>query len=189
MIDMEKNTVSVKAPNAAAFWAMIMSNGGVTVVSGQVISAKSDKNKYNFDFDSYGNLISVEGDIITLLCTATDGNGNTGESEATLPSDMLKSDVSEATSFDGEEFTGWHKNYPNPFDRLTTIEYRLEKPAFVNISIFDQTGRMVEQLASKQMPEGVHEIKWDATRQKPGIYFYRIEYDGNQFSAKMILQR
>ncbi len=40
---MKKNTVSVKAPVAAAFWASNLSNSGVAVVDGQVISAKSGK--------------------------------------------------------------------------------------------------------------------------------------------------
>ena len=202
VIDVKKKTVDVKAPDAAGFWAMVMSNGGVVVNKGQVISAKYDKNKYKFSFDSEGNLVSVEGNTVTLRCNAVDSHGNIGEGEATLPSDllqslagepelpsdMLKSVASEATGFSGDRMTGWHRNYPNPFKRITTIEYRLGKSAFVNITVFDQTGRTVEQLANKQMQEGVHEVTWNATQQKPGIYYYRIVYDGYQFSNKMILQ-
>ena len=188
-IDMEKNTVSVKAPNAAAFWASVIANGGVEVDDGQVISAKSDKNKYKFSFDAAGNLVSVEGDIVTLRCTATDSNGNTGESEATIPSDKLKSVEINAGDFIGEELMSFHRNYPNPFDRYTTIEFKLENSAFVNVTVFDQTGRKVEQLLSKQMPEGIHEIRWDVKQNNPGIYMYRIEYDRNVFSDKMILKQ
>ena len=188
-IDIIKNVVSVKAPNAAAFWATILSNGGVIVDDGQVISAKYDKNKFKFSFDAVGNLISVEGNVVTLQCKATDGNGNTGISEATLPPNMLKSAEISASYANEEISTALHRNYPNPFDRMTTIEYRLEKPAFVNIAVFDQTGRLIKELASKQMPTGMHKINWDATQNKPGIYFYRIEFDGNQLSNKMILLR
>src|SRR5690606_12718489 len=35
-IDVKKNSVSVSAPDAAAFWAMIQANGGVEVTEGQV---------------------------------------------------------------------------------------------------------------------------------------------------------
>lgn len=201
MIDVKKNTVSVKAPDAAAFWAMILANGGVEVNDEQVIKAKYDKNKYKFSFDAAGNLLSVEGNEVTLRCTATDSNGNTGESEATLPSDllqslaskpvspsdMLKSVTSEASGFNGDLLTVWHRNYPNPFNQGTTIEYKLETPAFVKVSILDQTGRMVRELSVKQMPAGVQQITWDATQHQPGIYFYRIAYDGNQLTGKMLL--
>jgi hypothetical protein len=203
VIDVKKNTVSVKAPDAAAFWATVMANGGVEVANGQVIKAKYDKNKYKFSFDSEGNLLSVEGNEVTLRCTATDNYGNTGESEATLPSDflqslasetelpsdMLKSMTSGASGFNEDEVVGWHRNYPNPFDQMTTIEYQLEKSAVVNITVFDQAGRMVEVLEGRQMPEGVHKVTWDATQQKPGIYFYRIANDGKFLSGKMVLLR
>ena len=200
-IDVKKNTVSVKAPNAAAFWAMIMANGGVKVNDGQEIRAMYDKNKYKYSFDAAGNLISVAGDVVTLRCTATDSNGNTGESEATLPadlmqplagepllpSDLLKSATSEVSGFNGDVQAGWHRNYPNPFNQATTIEYKLETPAFVKVSIVDQTGRMVRELSARQMPAGVQQITWDATQHQPGIYFYRITYNGNQLTGKMIL--
>ena len=188
-IERKKNTVSVKAPDAASFWASVLANGGVTVSNGQVIRAKGDKNKYKFSFDSGGNLVSVEGDIVTLRCTATDGNGNTSMDEATIPPSMLKSADAEIANSDGEEFNGLFRNYPNPFAQETTIEFRLEKPSFVNVTIYDMAGRKVEELASKQMPAGIHEIVWNAKQNKTGVYYYRIEYDGDTFSNKMILQR
>ena len=200
-IDVKKKTVSVKAPDAGAFWAMIVSNGGVEVVDGQVINAKYDKNKHKFSFDSQGNLVSVAGDVVTLWCTATDSNGNTGEGEATLPSellqsltgepalasDILKSGTSEPSGLNGNELTGLHRNYPNPFSRITTIEYELEAPAFVTVFIFDDGGRMVQELSARQMPAGVQQVNWEAANRKPGIYFYRIAYNGNQLTGKMLL--
>jgi hypothetical protein len=185
MIDTEKNTVSVKAPDAAAFWAMIMTIEGVPVDNDQVISAKDDKNKYKFSFDKDGNLISVAGDIVTLRCTATDSNGNTGVAEATLPDDMLKSLESMAGSFDGEDFSDWHRNYPNPFTQSTTIEFMMEKSALVNVYIIDQVGGLVERLESRVMPTGINDVTWDASKYNPGMYFYRIEYEGRQVTGKM----
>ena len=201
VIDVKKKTVDVKAPDAAAFWAMIMTNGGVEVNNGQVIKAKYDKNKFKFSFDSEGNLVSVEGNIVTLLCTATDSHGNTGEGEATLPSDFLrsldvesqlesdrlKSMTSETIVNHGNEVVGWHRNYPNPFVQKTTIEYQLETPAFVTVSVYDQTGRKIQELSGKQMPAGVQEISWDAANRNPGIYYYRIVYNENQLTGKMLL--
>ena len=85
-----------------------------------------------------------------------------------------------------ENFTGLHRNYPNPFSQSTTIEYRLEQSSFVNIYVFDQMGRMVEQLESRLMPEGLHRITWDASSSNPGIYFYKIQFDENLVSGRMI---
>jgi len=189
-IDMEKNTVSVKAPDAAAFWAAVLSNGGVEVQDGQVIKAKYDKNKYKFGFDAQGNLISVEGNIVTLRCSATDANGNTGVSEATLPVEQMqtsqKSVSTDGIISDRNDLISYHQNYPNPFNAKTLIRFKLNIQAQVSISIYDQTGRLVQELSSKQMPAGIHQISWDATGQKPGIYYYRILYNNYQVSGKMI---
>jgi hypothetical protein len=185
MIDKEKNTVTVKAPNALAFWTMILTKAGVPVNDGQVIVAKGDKNKYKFDFDKNGSLVAVAGEIVTLRCTAADGNGNTSVAEATLTSGLLKSDESIAGNFNDEGSAGSYRNYPNPFTQSTTIEFVLDKPAFVNVSVLDQVGRIIEHLESKVMPEGVHKISWDASQHDPGIYFYRIEVDGNPVTGKM----
>lgn len=200
-IDVKKNMVSVSAPDAAAFWATILSDGGVMVTEGQVIRAMYDKNKHKFSFDKKGNLISVMGDVVRLRCTATDIHGNTGTGEATLPMDGLKSAVDEPvlafselkpvtagfSDFNVDEPAVLHRNYPNPFARSTTIEYTLDAPAFVNVSVFDNAGRMVQELAASQMPAGVQQITWDAYSYKPGIYFYRVVVNNNLLTGKMLL--
>ncbi len=198
VIDVKKKTVDVKAPDAAAFWAAIVANGGVEVNSGQVIKAKYDKSKFKFSFDSEGHLVSVEGNIVTLLCTATDTYGNVGEGEAVLPPEMLqqltedptvalKSVAGDASGFNDVVSSRWHRNYPNPFTRQTTIEYQLDEPAYVLVSVFDAGGRRIQELSAKQMPAGIQQVTWHAGTRKPGIYYYRITYDGNQFSGRMLL--
>jgi hypothetical protein len=185
-IDQDKNTVSVQAPDAAAFWAMILSNGGIAVQEGQVIDALYDKNKYKFTFDSNGNLQSVKGSVVTLRCTATDGNGNTGVSETSLPMGAVMS-LSETSSLsDPDKSSMLHQNYPNPFSDITTIRYLLNAPAFVRIAIYDQAGHQVEEIVPGQMPAGEHESTWDATQRNSGIYYYRIQYNGKQVVDKML---
>jgi hypothetical protein len=200
-IDVKKNSVSVSAPDAAAFWAMIAANGGVKVNEGQVITVKYDKNKHKFGFDQQGNLVSVMGDVVTLRCTATDSHGNTGTGEATLPatllqsldiepalvSDQLKAGTINPSGFDADIPSGLHRNYPNPFARSTLIEFELEAPAFVTVSVYDDAGRMVQELSARQMSAGVQQVTWDATSRKPGMYFYRVAYNSRQLSGKMVL--
>ncbi len=193
-IDLKKNEVSVEAPDAGAFWSMILSQGGVAVADGQVIDAKYDKNKYQFKFDKDGNLISVKGPEVILWCRATDGYGNTGESEVVLSPEMMDSNVLEPTpgskkSVSPDDPVFWHRNYPNPFAGETTIEYRIEKPSSVNITVLDLSGRVLEVLVNERMNEGVHRVTWDGSRYNAGIYLYRIESGGHQYYGKLMLQR
>ncbi|MCL6257948.1 Ig-like domain-containing protein [Aquiflexum sp. TKW24L] len=188
-IDPAKNTVSVQAPNAAAFWAEVVANGGIQVTEGQVIGAYYDKTKYQFSFDAKGKLLSVKGNVVVLRCTATDGNGNTSISEATLPLGGILP-LSEVSSLsDSENLTMSHQNYPNPFAGTTTIRFNLPEPAFVQINIFDHAGRLVDVLGRSQMEVGEHSIIWDATLQNSGLYIYQIQYNSKQVTNKMLLLR
>lgn len=176
----ETNTVQVKAPDAAAFWNMIQTLGGVPVAEGQVIVAKYDKNKYKFSFDREGKLTSVEGEIVTLRCIATDENGNSGMDDFILSMDNMRLAVS-----DGEA-ENWHQNSPNPFRDQTTIRYQLHESGPVRITVWDQTGAMVDELFYGVLPAGKHETTWNAQALPSGIYFYSIEHEGSPVTGRMI---
>ena len=119
----------------------------------------------------------------------TDNNGNTGESETTLSFDLLKSLVGSPSDLDGEVSPFWNRNYPNPFNQRTTIEFNLEESAYVKVSVFDQMGRMVEELESMQFPAGLNKVTWDASRCNSGMYYYLIEFNGNMVTNKMFIIR
>ena len=188
-IDESKNTVSVEAPDAATFWAMVISNGGILVNGGQLIGAKYDKKKYKYSFDNNGNLLSVSGDVLSLRCSATDGNGNTGVGETSLPmnEEMIVSRAAPTQTSEHSSFES--RNYPNPFTEKTNIQFHLSEKAFVQINILDVSGRVVDKISSKQMEAGEHLFIWDAKGRAGGVYFYQIRYNDKQVIKKMILVR
>lgn len=83
-------------------------------------------------------------------------------------------------------------NYPNPFNPVTSIKYRLQNTGSVRLIIYDVLGRQVRALVDDVQAAGWHLIVWDGmndTRQgvTSGTYFYRIENNGNVDTRKMIL--
>ena len=68
-----------------------------------------------------------------------------------------------------------YDNYPNPFNPGTTIRFALKEARFVNIKIFDITGREVKRLIGENLPAGDYSVKFDAVKLSSGIYFYAIE--------------
>ena len=71
-------------------------------------------------------------------------------------------------------------NYPNPFNPSTTIRYDIPNDAFINIVIYDITGREISRPISKRQSAGYHSTVWNGTNQKgemqaAGIYFYQIQ--------------
>lgn len=67
-----------------------------------------------------------------------------------------------------------YQNYPNPFNSVTTISYELPELLFVNISIYNVAGQLVETLVNQQIPPGYHAVNWNANNFSSGVYFYKI---------------
>lgn len=80
-----------------------------------------------------------------------------------------------------------HQNYPNPFNPSTIISYSLPESGKVVIKMFDALGREVKELVNGYESAGVHKIKLNAGDFATGVYFYRVQYQDNVETKKMIL--
>jgi hypothetical protein len=77
--------------------------------------------------------------------------------------------------------------FPNPFNPVTQISYRLPTEEFVQLSVYDVTGRLIDQLVSGMQPAGEHVVEWNAKGLSSGIYFYRIQIGNLSETRKLIL--
>ena len=84
---------------------------------------------------------------------------------------------------------GLSRNYPNPFNVQTMIQYSLPVQSLVAIDIFDIHGRKMETLVEGIKPAGEYQTIWDASDQASGIYFYRIKAGDNVETKKMMLMK
>ncbi len=82
-----------------------------------------------------------------------------------------------------------HQNYPNPFNPTTTINYSLAKNCHVKLMVYNTLGQVVAVLVDGFQSKGTYNVKWDASNQPSGLYFYRLEADGFSASKKMFLQK
>lgn len=80
-----------------------------------------------------------------------------------------------------------YQNYPNPFNPTTTIKFDILKSSYVNLQVFDQTGRMVEELVNESLKPGSYSVNWDAKSKPSGIYYYRISTPEFTKTMKMTL--
>ncbi len=77
-----------------------------------------------------------------------------------------------------------YQNYPNPFNPSTKISYRLSTAGYVELSVFDITGKFITNLISKQQNAGTHEAEFNANNLSSGVYFYSLSADGKQLGVK-----
>lgn len=80
-----------------------------------------------------------------------------------------------------------YQNYPNPFNPTTTIKFDILKSSYVKLQVFDQTGRMVEELVDESLKPGSYSVNWDAKSRPSGIYYYRISTPEFTKTMKMSL--
>lgn len=79
-------------------------------------------------------------------------------------------------------------NYPNPFTASTTLRYRLETETNVNLSVFDQQGKLLATLAQGIQPAGDHEAIFNSAQLPTGIYYARLASGKDMQVVKMFKQ-
>ena len=78
-------------------------------------------------------------------------------------------------------------NYPNPFNPSTTISFAIPTASYVNLSIFDITGRHVTTLFNGWKNAGVQHLTFDGSNLSSGIYFYELTAGNYHAVRKAIL--
>jgi hypothetical protein len=84
------------------------------------------------------------------------------------------------------------RNYPNPFNPTTTIQYQMAAAGNVKLTVFDVSGREVKVLTNERQTAGNHTIQWDGRNQSgmavsSGVYFVKMTADKYQHVQKMLL--
>jgi hypothetical protein len=79
------------------------------------------------------------------------------------------------------------QNYPNPFNPSTEIRFVVPRASYLSIIIYDLLGRKVGTLAQGYFSPGSYTIRWNAQRQRSGLYFCRLEAQGIRMTRKLTL--
>jgi hypothetical protein len=84
------------------------------------------------------------------------------------------------------------KNYPNPFNPSTTINFSIQSNTDVELTIFNIKGQKVKTLIDRNFEKGEHSVIWDGSDEtgnsvSSGIYLYRLKTKYNQKMNRMLL--
>lgn len=85
-----------------------------------------------------------------------------------------------------------NQNYPNPFNPNTVISYSLSVSSFISLKIYDALGKEVATLINQMQNAGEYSVEWNGRNISgsvlpSGMYFYKLETEGNSETRKMIL--
>jgi hypothetical protein len=90
--------------------------------------------------------------------------------------------------------TKLYPNYPNPFNPETTIQYSLETPGWVDISIYNIGGQLIRELKRGNENSGRHSLIWngrdnDDNAVATGLYYVRMRTNNSTSIIKMTLMK
>jgi len=85
-------------------------------------------------------------------------------------------------------------NMPNPFSRLTSINYGLNMDSRVVLKVYSCTGQLITTLVNDDQKCGMHNIPWDGYNSKgekvsSGIYFLNMEVFSQDGKTKEITKK
>jgi len=79
------------------------------------------------------------------------------------------------------------QNFPNPFNPKTNIKFDIPKSSYVKIIVYDNLGKVIEELVDKKLSAGSYEANWNASSYSSGIYYYRLITEKYVNTKKMLL--
>jgi len=84
---------------------------------------------------------------------------------------------------------GLSQNFPNPFNPSTVIKFSLPESTHVNLTVYDQLGRIVESLVDSDLTTGTYQFIFNAKNLSSGLYYYRLSTVNYNQTKKMVILR
>jgi len=81
------------------------------------------------------------------------------------------------------------ENYPNPFNNITEIHYKLSGTAQVKLRIYNTVGQVILEVDKGTQSAGQHSYTWDGSDVPDGLYFYTLEADGKAIATKKMIKQ
>ena len=79
--------------------------------------------------------------------------------------------------------------YPNPFVRTATVDYTLERPLPVTVTLYDGLGRAVRVLEEGARSAGAHAVRVEAGDLPAGVYFVEVRTPESSVTRPLTLAR
>lgn len=100
----------------------------------------------------------------------------------------LKHPIKDETKSTNTEIAGnfSYNFYPNPVESQLTIEYYLENPTTVTISLYAMDGKLLKNITVGKKDKGLHTEYMDCSTLSKGTYILRIDTNNKSVSEKII---
>lgn len=161
--------------------------GSVIPANGFLVIVTDDTLESGFGLSSGGEQVWFEdlsGNVIDYVSfaamdvTQSYSRFPDGASAWYLTNTITKGTANTITDVENDEIIisdfSLEQNYPNPFNPTTNIRFTLPVHSYVNISVYNLIGQLVNELFNGDLSSGSHVVSFNASNLSSGIYFYSI---------------
>jgi len=122
----------------------------------------------------------------------TDIAGNQSAWSSVVSFRVITTGIEEASGVSTPRIFSIAQNSPNPFSRLTNIQYSVPTRSKINITIYDSEGQAVISLINQNQNPGMYSVRWNGNNSKGelcpnGVYFYKLETERYKATRKMLM--
>ncbi len=79
------------------------------------------------------------------------------------------------------------RNYPNPFNSQTTLQYYLPQTKQVRLNLYDSYGRLVKNLVNNKQEKGSKKVTVSVSDLQAGIYYARLQVENKVETSKLVV--
>ena len=78
------------------------------------------------------------------------------------------------------------KNYPNPFNPATTINYSVKEPGYIKMNAYDINGKLIDTIIDSYQVSGSHSVVWSPVNLSSGVYYINLTQGINTDQMKVM---
>ena len=137
----------------------------------------------SFDFGNMG----LESDFYSKIVVMPDFNGVVVGEEWLFDDIVFEGKATSVISPTPIEYKLYTKNYPNPFNPGTTINYSIPTNSMVQLVVYNILGKEVAILVNEDKLAGSYTVNFNGSELSSGVYFYTLTTGTEVISNKMLL--
>ena len=150
-----------------------------------VFGTAADNITLNMTSITDANGCTVSGSLGSVTLQVTTCNVST----IVKPSQPLASAKSDQSEKPAPAKAELGQNRPNPFTASTMVDFGIPKSGRVRLTLFDANGRAVSLLLNEVRDAGYYTMPVHRNNLSAGLYYYKMEFDGQTLIKKMIIVR
>lgn len=164
----------------------------LTLSSGIKSESLGENTSNGYDVSSvsgYGPFNIPANGIVKLAFALVAGDSLNDLQAGAIAAQSRYDDLNKTQLIGNSESFSLKQNFPNPVLSQTEIAFSLARSGLASLVLYDAAGRVVKDLFKEELSEGTYSIRVDLSELDPGIYMYKMSFEGEEKTLKLLISK